>query len=174
LSTLSSSWTIAVGKPTLLSYGICRVHIFSAANLFGDGPVTVTVTPGGTFTPENRVIAVEYSGLDPTSPLDRTAQLQTPVSSSPLTFGSGTTASTAYANELLTSVGISCLGLPSTVSWADNSGFATRAEETDSLSYMPGIAADKIVNAIGTFSDTWTVTYSGNNMPMLDVIAIFH
>lgn len=71
-------------------------------------------------------------------------------------------------------VGTGCAGYPSPVTWTDTQGFTARGVAISTLNLPPGIAADKIVDAAGTYLDACSVGYiSGAPNPVLGVIAAF-
>jgi len=132
-------------------------------------PFTVQVQPLGQAAQEVALYVAEYAGV---TTFDQSTGFKTPGSPSPMTFTSGTTPITTGNNELVVSLASSCSGNPGTVTWTDNSGFTMRAQENTTSSREPGIAADKIVAAVGTYSDSWTVTFPvGPANPALGAIA---
>jgi len=135
-----NTYTLAVG-PT--SGTALRQSIYYAKNIAG-GSNTVTVTfSQAAFFPDVRVL--EYSGLDPTAPLDVTAGAAG--TSTSANSGSATTTS---ANELIFGAGTTG-GSFGTV----GTGFVTRITTPDS-----DIAIDKTVNSTGSYNAASALTYS--------------
>ena len=118
------------------------------------------------------MIALEYAGLG-SATLDRMAFMVTPPGTSPQMFASGTPPALSVNDEVVVGAAFSCAGAPDLVSWADDAGFTTRGDTTNTLNGGPGIVGDKIVDQGGTYSDAWTVTYQTDNEVELGVIATF-
>ena len=135
-----NTYTLAVG-PT--SGTALRQSIYYAKNIAG-GSNTVTVTfSQAAFFPDVRVL--EYSGLDPTAPLDVTAGAAGTGTSA--NSGSATTTS---ANELVFGAGTTG-GTFGTV----GTGFVARIITPNS-----DIAIDKTVNSTGSYNATSALPYS--------------
>ncbi len=94
---------------------------------------------------------------------------------SPTTFESGTTPPTAAANEVVAAVATTCSGYPTLVTWQqDDPEFTLRFLEQDTVTHEPGYAADKIISAVGTQMDAWTVTFGSSPYLALGAIATFN
>ncbi|MGA9797564.1 MAG: IPT/TIG domain-containing protein [Terriglobales bacterium] len=130
-----NTYTLAIGPTT--GTGL-RQSIYYAKNIAaGTNTVTVTFNKAAAFVD---IRALEYSGLDPTSPLDQTAGAA----------GSGTTASsgaatTASANELIFGA-----GMTATAFTGAGTGFVSRIITTPDAD----IAEDRTVAATGSYSAT--------------------
>ena len=156
-STISSvtdnklnSYALAVGPTS--GTGL-RQSIYYAPNIAG-GSTTVTVTFNKAAAyPDVRIL--EYSGLDPTAPLDKAVGAA----------GTGTAAnsgsvSTTAASELIFGAGTS-----GTKFTAAGSGFTSRM-----INLYGNIAEDKTVNATGSYNATATDSFgslgdAGGNVP---------
>jgi hypothetical protein len=113
------------------------------------------------------LMAVEYSGMAKTNPLDATAPNNS-VSTSPT---SGTTSTTAQANELVAAIldyGCGSGSCPATTP----GGYTLRMSEPSST-YSTSTADDMIVSATGTQSATWTTSGGGDNGDYYSCIATF-
>ncbi len=130
-------YTLAVG-PT--PYTGLQQSIYYAKNIVGgsNNKVTVTFKQAAAY-PDVRIL--EYSGLDPTSPLDVTA------------YGTGTgpaaktgSATTTSSNELIFGAGTSAHHFT-----APGSGFASRV-----INIYGSIAEDEVVGSSGSYSATAT------------------
>ena len=130
---------------------------------------TVTLTPGANPSTELGMMAMEYANV--TMLVDATRK-ETAGTATPIVFDSGDV--TTLRNGLLASVGTGCAGYPSPITWSDTQSFTARGAATTTLNLPPGIAADKVVDAAGTYRDAWSVGYvSGAPNPVLGVIAAF-
>jgi hypothetical protein len=60
---------------------------------------------------------------------------------------------------------------------ADQSGFTKLASETDSVSFLPGLAGHSFVNGPGNFDGSWEVAFAMDAAPAygptLGVLAIY-
>jgi hypothetical protein len=140
VDTRGNAYTLAVG-PT--SGTALRQSIYYAKNIAG-GSNTVTVTfSQAAFYPDVRVL--EYSGLDPTAPLDVTAG-----AAGTSTSANSGSATTTAANELIFGAGTTggTFGTAGT-------GFVRRI-----LTPNSDIAIDKTVNATGGYNATSALPYS--------------
>jgi hypothetical protein len=105
--------------------------------------------------------------------LDSFATMNNGAMGSPATFASGAL-TTTHTDDVYFSVGVPCAFSMDPFVWADNSGFATLAIETNAVTYAPGIAGTLAPGTAGTFQDNWTVTYDGGeNMPAGGLLAAF-
>ena len=141
-----NTYALAVGPKT--NTGL-QQSIYYAKNIAG-GSNTVTVKFNQTASYPN-VNVLEYSGLDPTSPLDVTAEAK----------GTGTTASsgsatTTSANELIVGAGNSSGHFT-----APGSEFSNRI-----INAFGGISEDQIVNGTAAYTATATDTASAWVMQM--------
>jgi hypothetical protein len=91
---------------------------------------------------------------------------------SPMVFGTGAVTTTSD-RELLAAVGLGCGGYPNVVAWADNAGFTIRGDTVNTSVNQPGVAADRIVGAQGTYSDAWSYAYNGTQNLGAGAIATF-
>ncbi len=147
-----NTYTLAIGPTT--GTGL-RQSIYYAKNIAaGTNTVTVAFTPAAAF-PDVRVL--EYSGLDPANPLDKTAGAA----------GSGTTASsgaatTTAANELIFGAGMTLAKYTGA-----GTGFTSRIITTPDAD----LAEDKTVTATGSYSATAPNSSSSWVMQMATFIA---
>jgi len=163
--------TSACGQST----GVAAVAIYFASAITAHaGARTITLAPTETgSTIEITAMAVEYAGL-PMGALDRQASHETVSAPSPMTFDTGTTATTTAPTELLAAVGTICSGYPGDVSFADASGFSILAQEGGTNLVSPGVASERLVSATGAYSAAWTATYAGTpSGPAIAAIATF-
>ena len=129
---------------------------------------TITFTSGDTVS---GLIAVEYGGL---LVLDQVSmKLNGPMGPPMQTFDSGSTPATTEAGEIAISLGIPCAGAGGLVTWGANPGFTTRGVFDDAAE-QPAMAADMPATSIGTYTDTWTITFLANPSVALGLIATFH
>jgi hypothetical protein len=137
---------LAVG-PTIYS-GTATQAIYYSANIVGAAANanTVTVTfNGSAMYPDIRIL--EYSGLDPNSPLDVTAAAMGSSGSA----GSGA-ATTTYANDLIFGA-----NLTATYTTGAGAGFTSRVITTPD----GDIAEDRIVTATGSYAATAPTSPAG-------------
>ena len=139
--TSGNTYVLAVGPTvgTALTQSIYYAKNIAAA-VAGANTVTVRFSAAAAF-PDVRIL--EYSGLNPTSPLDVTAAAAG--SGSPSNSGSATTTS---ANELIFGANV----VQHTTTGA-GSGFTSRIITSDK-----DIAEDQIVTSTGTYSATAPIT----------------
>ncbi|MGZ5919247.1 MAG: hypothetical protein ACXWJV_05555, partial [Hyphomicrobium sp.] len=135
-----------LAAPTARGSGISQA-IYYAKNIkaAAAGANTVTVT-FNTATPYVDIRATEYSGLDPTNPLDATAS----ASGSSSSASSGSVTTTA-ARELIFGAGITIGGFG-----AAGTNFTSRIITSPDLD----IAEDRFVTTAGSYSATATLTGS--------------
>ncbi len=139
-----SSVTDSTGNPYWLAIGPTsgtglRQSIYYAKNIAG-GSATVTVTFNQAATYPD-IIILEYTGLDPSSPLDRTAGA----------VGTGTSANSGSATTTSANEVIFGAGTTATSFSGAGSGFFPRI-----INVFGNIAEDKTVASAGTYSATAT------------------
>ena len=152
--TLPAGWTQAVVRVIDKSTTTIAYRIAGAAE--GTG-VTVSVSRDKHQT----LHIFEYSGIDPVSPLDKTAS--NPCSTPTASCSSGTTATTSVADELV----IAAIGLAgASGSWDDTWTNAFTEQSTvestgTSDERSASSIADRIVTTTGTFETTegWTTNH---------------
>ena len=139
--SLGNSYSLALG-PTIGT--ALSQSIYFAPNIHsGSNTVTVTFNEAAN-DPDIRVL--EYSGLDPTSPLDVTAGASGNSSSA-----SSGTATTNFSSELIFGA-----NMVYSATQGPGSGFTSRVITSDG-----DIAEDEIVSATGSYSATAPLTSSG-------------
>jgi len=136
--SIGNTYTLAVGPTS--SGGIYTQSIYYAKNIAAAGALANTVTVAFNVNVDPDVRIAEYSGLDPTTPLDKTASAA----------GSGTTASagpvtTTSANEVI--VGAAYFAGLST---GAGSGYTLRLQSDPELNMLE----DQIVSSIAAYSAT--------------------
>jgi len=132
-------------------------QVFSApvTNTAAGFKVTVNM-PGNDNVSQSRAVALEYSGI---GAVDKTNAVTGTAGAASV----ATTTTTSFANELV----VSAFGVDNPAdnftSIAPSAGFTTRAFEYQNSGDTAGAGADKIINATGVQSNTWTVapTLSG-------------
>ena len=144
-SSVVSSVTDSAGNIYAVAAGLTRTsglssQIYYAANIAG-GSNTVTVTFNQTAGWPN-VNVLEYSGLDPVSPLDVVA-----TATGKGTLANSGSATTTSANQLIVGA-----GNPSTSFKTAGSGFSTRL-----INLYGGISEDEIVSSAGSYNATATM-----------------
>lgn len=144
--------TYVVGCPASTT-GTSRSWVYYAPVLTaadaGTNTVTVTFT---TTAPGNlELIAVEYDGMHPTSPLDQHKEAN---ASSGTAMDSGASPATSQANEMVFGYGACITGSAT----AAGAGFTGRIVGTDAAQ---SLVEDKIVTSIGTQNATGTMSISG-------------
>ncbi len=141
----SDSFTLA----SSLSVSSNRFAVYYAKNIAaGATSVTVAAPYGGID-----VIVSEYSGADTTAPLDQSQKYDNGYNSGS-SFTSGTTATTAQANEVLWGfAGEAQSDIPV---WTAGSGFAARKTQGGSF------AEDQIVSAAGQYAATGSFTHGSD------------
>jgi chitodextrinase len=138
--TLGNVYTRAVGPTTGIdAMASWRQELWYAKNIKGGSGASVTATFTGTFSTPKAVSAHEYSGADPTSPLDATAAAA--VTASNVSSGSATTTS---PNEIVFGAGL-YQGAGS-----QGTGFTRRSSLADN------VTEDKFVTSTGSYSATFT------------------
>jgi len=144
--TVGNSYSVAVG-PTVLT-GTQTQVIYVAANIAAAAPGANTVTVNFSATvPFVDVRILEYSGIDPSAPVDGTAG----------TTGTGTTSSsgtltTTHAYDLIFAANYVTSGTN-----AAGNGYVNRVITTDG-----DIAEDQTVAASGTYAATASLVSSGS------------
>lgn len=143
--------TYAIAESRIVAGGN-EVAIIAYAKNIGSPSGTFTVT----FTPANNgsffdFCAIEVTGLDGTSPLDKTAKS----GGTSGTIDTTATATTSQADELL----VACCARRGFGGFTVSSGWTEQVEENDDVSWQPMEGDTQIVAATGTYSATW------NNVP---------
>ncbi len=145
--TRGNTYTLAIGPTT--GTGL-RQSIYYAKNIAaGTNTVTVTFSKAAAFVD---VRVLEYSGLDTTNPLDKTAGA----------VGSGTAASSGAATTTAANELIFGAGMTAAVFTGAGSGFISRIITTPDAD----IAEDRTVSATGSYSATATNNTSNWVMQM--------
>ncbi len=126
-------------------------QVFSAPVMSTGAGFKVTVNmPGNDSVSQSRAVALEYSGI---GAVDKTNAVTGTAGAASV----ATATATSYANELV----VSAFGVDNPAdnfsSIAPSAGFTTRAFEYQNSGDTAGAGADKIINATGVQSNTWTV-----------------
>jgi hypothetical protein len=150
---LPSGWSSAINQSGASCTQPCQAILYKIAGSSESRTVTVTL---GDFLSVVGLQIYEYSGIDTASPLDKTAS----ANGTSTSVSTGTTATTAQANELLVA-GMVIRAQTSYGGWTNSFN-----EEAD-FQYRVGSAyvrtyagANRIATAIGTYSTTATTTVS--------------
>jgi hypothetical protein len=138
--TLIGSVTSYAGDASL------KVAWYYAYNVTG-GSVTITVTAGGVPT----VLALEYSGITTSDPLDKQTTANT--SSGDTAISSGNTTTTAQADELI--LGFTAPYAASTY-MQPGTNFMLRDGYTNGTNMQICYSEDRVVSATGTYAATFT------------------
>jgi hypothetical protein len=137
---------------TLVSDNV-RAAVFACESI-GAPSGTFTVTANGANASDTILIgALEVAGLLTSSALDKVASASGAATTAPT---SGTTATTAQADEFLVSVYVALAGGVLVLTADAASGWVECLEETDSNTYAGGEADTRTVTATGAYSHTWT------------------
>lgn len=148
----SNTWTLAASNT-----GTDRqTWIYYAKNVNG-GSTTVTVTFAASTFPDSCLTIREYSGLDRTSPLDKTASANDGTSFL-TTHDTGTTAATTQANELAVAVVGSSGSSDPVFAAGTNYGHLQQQNGFDVFTYQG--MTDRILTATGTQNTNMTTTGS--------------
>jgi hypothetical protein len=122
-------------------------------------PTGVTVTIGSSTS--CALVAWEYSGMAASSQLDKTASA---TAQGPTAHGTGTTAATAQASELLIAVvGTDGTNTMSTSGWSNSFTAELDGDTTGSAGFETYITtSSRIVSATATYTTTATTSTSGS------------
>lgn len=132
-----------------------RTAIFYCENI-GTPSGTYTITANGANSNDGLTIgAIEVAGLLTASSLDKTASSLAAATTTPV---SGTTATTAQADEFMVSVYAYYGGGVITITEDTGSGWTERVTETDSNTYTAGEGDSRTATSVGTYSHTWTTS----------------
>jgi hypothetical protein len=163
--------SIAPNSPGTCEGGTLSTAIFAAVVTVVAAPLTVYYDPDGDAAQECSVVAVEYAGLSGIG--DKSASQMTSATPSPQAFASGTTPTTTAAVELLVSVAAPCAGNPDPITIDELAGFTARGELTTTSGYSTILASDRVVTAVGAYSDSWSVTFAASPAAAYGLIATF-
>lgn len=163
----SNTWSLATSQTTWGGDPIRLHYAILAAGKAGSGHTFTISSSAGAYM----VLCVaEYSGVEASSPLDKT-QTNTATAS---TLDSGTTALTAQANELL--LGYFTQSLGSAVTWVAGTDYTLRASIGGADVGAIGALVDRLVSSTGTYNATATngggsAAYAGLIATLKDVTA---
>jgi len=150
--TALNSYSVALG-PVDNPDSQFRQQIWFVANSAASaGTNTVTVTFSVAQAAKS-ILIHEYSGLNTSSPLDRSAS----ASGTGTALGSGLTAATAQADELIFGIGTNDTA---TVTHTAGTGFTLRETQGPSAGQRVS-SEDKIVAATGQYNATFTASATG-------------
>jgi hypothetical protein len=128
-------------------------------NITGNASFTVTLNLSGSGYPS--MVVREVSGADTSSPLDRTATVDTGATTSPT---AGPTGTTSQANEML-------LGFGTNDSGVNSYSVSTPWTQDQEIDYAAGqigtIAAHQNITSIGTPSFSWRLANSAEGIGII-------
>jgi hypothetical protein len=124
---------------------------------------TVTISMTGTSTATIGGTLAQFEGPFEASPLDVTAENEASIGTGVTSIASGTTATTAQADELLVAV----FGVSANQSWDNGSraysnSFTNVAVGQDSTNRAGSAMAKLVVSATGTYTTTMSTTDTGS------------
>jgi hypothetical protein len=157
--TKGNTWSVAfnIGVDDA-NFNKARLYMGYALNTNGAGPDTVTCNPPGTSDYITLVI-VEESGMAQASVLDQTATASNGTTSSSA-VSSGTTGTTAQADEVLTA----CMlyDAPSNTTITETAPLVLVRESEEQVATQSIAVGDRTLSSTGTYSAAWTLGAGAN------------